>query len=212
MRSWFLEREGVLSAAAVLSSVALCVLFVDRPVALWMNARLYESTAFAVSEFILRCLDPLLFAAAVLWVALSIRRRVYRTPDFGTRLVIGLTGTAVALVGALVLKVAIGRSQVYPPFLQDHIYECRPFAASLAFMAFPSATMAALGAFAAAAGVNSRRERAVAAAILLAIAVAILVTSGHWLSDIIGGTAFGLLAGAAVARSFRRTVSACATT
>ena len=199
-------------AAAVMAAVPLCVLFVDRPVALWMNARFYDTTAFAVSEFLLRSLDPLLLAAAVLWVALSIRRRFYRTPAFGNRLVIGLAAAAVALVGALVLKAAIGRSQVYPPFLQDHVYECRPFAASLDFMAFPSATMAALAAFVAAAGVNTRRECAVAAGVLVAIAAAILITGGHWLSDIIGGAAFGLLAGAAVARSFRRTVNACATT
>jgi membrane-associated phospholipid phosphatase len=107
-------------------------------------------------------------------------------------------------MGALLLKVAIGRSQVYPPFLQRHIYEFRLFAGSRNFMAFPSATMAVIGAFVVGVGVRRRSQRAAAAVILIIVAVALLVTGSHWLSDIIGGRYFGVVTGDAIVWRLRR--------
>jgi membrane-associated phospholipid phosphatase len=149
-------------------------------------------------------LDSLLIAGAVLLVLAVVWRRLYGAPEWLNRLVVGGTGAAVALLGALVLKVAIGRSQVYPPFLQDHIYGFWLFAGSKNFMAFPSATMAVMGAFGAGVGVHRRSQRAAAAVILVTLAVALVVTGSHWLSDIIGGTCFGVVTGEAVARRLRR--------
>ena len=189
--------------ATVSAAVALCILFVDRPLALWLDARSYGTTAFAIGAFVLRPLDSLLIAGAVLLVLAVVWRR-RGAPDWLNRLIVGGTGAAVALLGVLVLKVAIGRSQVYPPFLQDHIYGFRPFAGSKNFMAFPSATMAVIGAFGVGVGVHRRSQRAAAAVILITLAVALVVTGSHWLSDIIGGTYFGVVTGDAVARRLRR--------
>ena len=102
---------------------------------------------------------------------------------------------------AEVLKLAIGRSQVFPPFLHDHVYALRPFAGSKDFMAFPSATMAGVAGLISGYGVHRRSGRIAAALVLLVLGAAILVAAGHWLSDIIGGTYLGLVSGAAVARS-----------
>ena len=190
--------------ATVSAAVALCILFVDRPLALWLDARSYGTTAFAIGAFVLQPLDSLLIAGAVLFAWAMFWRRRYGAPEWLNRLVVGGTGAAVALLGVLVLKVAIGRSQVYPPFLQDHIYGFRLFAGSKNFMAFPSATLAGVGAFVVAVGVRRRSQRAAAAVILITLAVALVVTGSHWLSDIIGGTYFGVVSGAAVARRLRR--------
>ena len=50
--------------ATVSAAVALCILFVDRPLALWLDARSYGTTAFAIGAFVLRPLDSLLIAGA----------------------------------------------------------------------------------------------------------------------------------------------------
>jgi membrane-associated phospholipid phosphatase len=63
--------------------------------------------------------------------------------------------------------------------------------------------MAGAGAFVAGAGMNRGPQRAAAAVILIALALALLVTSGHWLSDIIGGAYFGVVIGGAVALRLR---------
>jgi membrane-associated phospholipid phosphatase len=197
-------RGRLVVLAAVSAAVALCVLLVDRPLALWLDARFYGTTAFAIGAFILRPLDGLLIAGTVLLVVAVVWRRLYSAPEWVNRLVVGGAGAAAALLGALVLKVAIGRSQVYPPFLQNHIFGFRLFAGSKNFMAFPSATMAGVGAFVVAVGVHRRSQRAAAAVIVITLAVALVVTGSHWLSDIIGGTYFGVVSGAAVARRLRR--------
>ncbi|MBZ5499881.1 MAG: hypothetical protein LAP85_26075 [Acidobacteriia bacterium] len=198
------KRGRFVGLAAVSAAVALCILLVDRPLALWLDARFYGTTAFAIATFILRPLDGLLLAGVSLLVAAVAWRRFYSVPDWVNRLVVGGAGAAVALLGALVLKVAIGRSQVYPPFLQYHVYGIRLFAGSRNWMAFPSATMAGVGAFVVGVGAHRRSQRAAAAFILVTLAVALVVTGSHWLSDIIGGTYLGVVTGAAVARRLRR--------
>ena len=188
---------------AVTATVVLCVLLVDRPVALWVDAHLYGTTVFAIALAILRPLDGLLLAAAVLLVVAVIWRRLSGAPPWLNRLITGGAGAAAALLAALALKVAIGRSQVYPPFLHDHVYGFQPFAASTDFMAFPSATMAGAAGLIAGLGVSRALRRVVAAVVLIALAAAIVITAGHWLSDVIGGTYLGLVTGATVARRLR---------
>lgn len=195
-------RGRFVGLVAVSAAVTLCILLVDRPIALWLE-RFYGTTAYAIGAFILWPLDGLFVAAAVILVVAVVWRRLYSEPAWVNRLVVGLSGAAVALLGALVLKVAIGRSQVYPSFLQNHIYRFRPFAGSENFMAFPSATMAGVSAFVAAIRVQGRSQRAAAAVILITLAVALVVTGSHWLSDVIGGTYFGAVIGAAVTRRLR---------
>lgn len=182
----------------------MCILLFDRPLAVWLDTRFRGTPAFAISLAILWPLDGLLLAGAVLLVLALLWRRFFRAPHWVNRLIVGGAAAAVALLGSLVLKVAIGRSQVVPPFLQDHVYGFRPFAGTRNFMAFPSATMAGVSAFLVSVGIGRPYQRAAAAAILVTLAVALVLTSSHWLSDTIGGAYFGLVSGAAVARRLRR--------
>lgn len=196
-------RRDVVGLSAVSGAVALCLVCVDRRLALWLSARFSGTIAFAVSAFVLRSLDSLVVTGlGLLLVALVWQRD--GAPAWVRRFVAGATGAVVALVGALVLKIAIGRSQVYPPFLRDHTYGIRLFARSADFMAFPSATMAGLTGFVVGLGVGGRRERAGGALVLITVAVALLITSRHWLSDIIGGSYLGAVSGVAVARRVGR--------
>jgi hypothetical protein len=198
------SRRPFIGLIAISAAVALCSVFVDRPLALWLNARFYRTTVFTVGALILRPLDSLLVAGLALLVVAMVSGRLYGAPSWVNRFIVSGASAAVALVVALVLKVAIGRSQVYPPFLQDHIYDVRPFAGSKDFMAFPSATMAGVAAFTVSLVVDHRRaDRAAAAVILGILAAALVITASHWLSDIIGGTYLGIVSGAAVARRLR---------
>jgi len=197
-------RRRFLDLTAVSTAVALCSLLVDRPLALWLNARFYGTTAFAVGAFILRSSDPLAVVGLVLFVVAIVWRRWFAAPNWVNRFVGAGFGAAAALPVALVLKVAIGRSQVYPAFLQNHTYGLRPFAGSMDFMAFPSATMAAVGGFSAGLGIQSRSRRIALAVVFITIAAALAVTRSHWLSDIIGGTHIGVAGGTIAARRFGR--------
>src|SRR5438105_3718295 len=78
-------RGRFVGLAAVSAAVALCVLLVDRPLALWLDARCYGTTAFAISAFILRRLDSLLITGSVLLAVAVVWRRFYGAPDWVNR-------------------------------------------------------------------------------------------------------------------------------
>jgi membrane-associated phospholipid phosphatase len=63
--------------------------------------------------------------------------------------------------------------------------------------------MAGACAFLVGVGVNRVSQRVAGAVVVITLAMALVVTSSHWLSDVIGGTYFGVVIGAAVARRFR---------
>ena len=48
--------------------MVLCVLFIDRPLELWLHGQFWSTTVFAVGAAILRPLDGLLLVAAALLV------------------------------------------------------------------------------------------------------------------------------------------------
>jgi len=186
----------------VIAAAALCIFFVDRPFALWVAERAHRTSVYAAGMFTLQLLDVLSAAGAVFLAIAWVSGRWYRAPEALRRAVVAGIAATVAVLAALILKLAVGRSDVYPSFLENHIYEVRPFAGGN-FRAFPSGTMAAAVAFAAGAGLTRRGDRVLAAVIILVIVETLVVTNSHWLSDLIGGAYLGALAGGAVRRRMR---------
>lgn len=103
-------------------------------------------------------------------------------------------------MAAEALKLAIGRSQVYPAYLVDHLYQLRPFTTDHRYGGFPSATMAIASAFLTTLGIH----RLLAGAALLLLAASIAVTNGHWIGDLLGGTCLGTAIGSLTVRRARR--------
>ena len=64
---WGTQRRFV-GPAATGAAVILCFFLADRPLALWADARCSGTTAFAISALILRSLDGVALAGAVLLV------------------------------------------------------------------------------------------------------------------------------------------------
>ena len=151
-----------------------------------------------------RVIDRLLPFAGALLVVLFVAFRLRPDLPWLRRAVSGGSAVAGALIATEALKFAIGRSQVWPQFLQDGIYALRPFQLDRGFMSFPSGTMAGTTAFVT--GLHLRRalERFLAGAVIAFFAVVLLVASGHWVSDILGGTILGLVVGRVIARRFYR--------
>jgi len=109
---------------------------------------------------------------------------------------------ALSLAATVVLKFMIGRSQVYPPFLRDGIYTFLLVHGRPDYGAFPSATMAGASALIIGLHLRTAAERVTLVVVTSLLTAALLVTNGHWMSDIIGGVCLGLVIGRAVARRF----------
>lgn len=191
------------AAVAVGACVVACMTFVDRPLALWLDRQFRGTALYAACVRGFQVVDGLgLLGVALLVVGGAWRIAGGNVPWPVRRLVDALLAAALMLALTLFLKWAIGRSQVDPVFLRDHVYAFHPFRGGLDFRAFPSATMAVSSAFLFAWGVTRPRDRVAAGSVLSVLALAILVTNGHWLSDIVAGTFLGASFGAA-ARSRR---------
>jgi membrane-associated phospholipid phosphatase len=107
---------------------------------------------------------------------------------------------ALTLGITLVLKFATGRSQVDPEFLRQHIYTFHILDASAGYGSFPSATMSGVSAFVTGLDLPRSATTIVLAGVVVLITLALLVTNGHWLSDIVAGAYLGVLIGRTTAR------------
>lgn len=176
--------------------VVLCVAFVDRPLADY-SREIFGGTDLFQSVVKIFVPMEMIAAAVILVIAASAVRLHVSHRDIG---IISLpiqsaSAAAIAIVLAGMLKVAIGRSQVYPSYIVSRIYEFHPFHGGTDYQAFPSATMSVTVAVAAVLWNRRPRLRWLWTLAAFLQISALLITNGHWLADIVGGVFLGALVG-----------------
>jgi hypothetical protein len=192
-------RRRIAAAGAVGACVIVCMVFVDRPLAVWLDQQFRGGPIYEASLRGLYPLKGLGLIGALLLVGGGVWRIVGGSiPRSIRRLVDALLAAAVALALTLFLKWAIGRSDADPLFLRDHIYAFHPFRRGEGYGAFPSSTLAVSSAFLSGLGITRQRDRLVAGCVLLVLLLAVLITNSHWLADLIGGTFLGVTIGTAM--------------
>ncbi len=190
-----MKRRGSLSFLVCGLLVALAVVFLDRPMALWAQQRLYLTTPYRVSTSVFVFYEV---AGIALLAGAALQRLRDKTQpgDWGGDLSLAAGAGLLALLVAELLKWITGRSPVCPDFLVNGVAGLRPFH----WGTFPSATTAAVTAVLTVAWLRRPAGRALYAVFLLAAPLAILITNSHWLSDVIAGTWLGATIGSAVSR------------
>lgn len=196
-----------LAFANSVAVIVVCMLWVDRPVADRVNVFMQGQPPWL--DWTSRALGSLpivLISAALILLWWGIQRARGRPlpgwADTPLRSAISLT---VALSVALPLKFLIGRSQVYPPWIERGEYGFFPMRGVHGYGAFPSATMAVAAAVLSVVWIRYPRQRAVPVLLVALVALAIIMTNGHWLSDVIGGGFLGCFTGWLLVRFWRPT-------
>ena len=176
--------------------IAGCIAFADRPFARAIDRNVERTAIASVGLGVLVLLKVILAAAMMVLLVGAVGRATRRTtPDWLRLPLVSTVGMALALVSALSLKFAIGRSQVYPTYIPEHLFVLRPFHGTGDYEAFPSATLAVTAAALAVPWFRAPRFRAGCVVALAVTESAILVTNGHWLSDTVGGMLLGAFVG-----------------
>ena len=194
------KSRAIVTSTLLVATVIICIAFVDRRIATWFDARFHGSSSYAAADAMFSVLHGFLPFGGVFLVVTLVWQRWKAHARWLDRLVSAGVAAAVTLGVTLVLKFTTGRSQVDPEFLRHHIYTFHILGASAGYGSFPSATMSGVSAFVTGLDLPRSTTTIVLAGVVVLITLALLVTNGHWLSDIVAGTYLGVLIGRTTAR------------
>jgi membrane-associated phospholipid phosphatase len=181
-------------------AVAICYVAVDRPLVLFVHERLTPFNPFFV--LLTRIPEPFPVIATLIVVGLGLRSLT------GRRLAkphaVALLWSLSLLVTTAInrqLKFALGRTwpetwvNNNPSFIRDGAYGFNPFHGGAGFEAFPSGHMAAICVAAVVLWFCYSRLRAVYGLLVVTVAIGLIGTNYHFLSDVIAGGFVGVSIG-----------------
>jgi len=185
---------------ACTAAVLACMAWVDRPVADYVQAHFRGTPLFEWTTRALGLLPPVLFVLLVGLVTAGVLALCGRQMPGWTRLPM-LCGWSVALAlsAAVALKRVFGRSWA-DLYTARGVYGFHPLHGGYGYEAFPSGTTTVACALLAVVWIRVPRLRAAAALLLAGIAVALVITNSHWVSDVIAGCYLGTAVGAMTVR------------
>jgi len=185
-------------------AVVLCMAYLDRPVADFVQAHWRQHSLEAWMEGFLRLAPGALLMAFVLLFAAGFSALRGRTLGAWARTPLLSSWSVVwTLSVVVVLKRIFGRSCVNPNYIVGHSYGFQPFHGIGSYESFPSGTTAVAAAILSVVWLRLPQLRWVCALLLALVALALILTQSHWVSDIIGGGSLGALVGSMTIRILR---------
>lgn len=188
------------AAAIVLGSIGVSIAFVDRPAATWAHAAFHNHRNWF--DPLTHLIDPLLpLASGGLAIAALAAGFGYR-PGRAAKVLVAC-GLAVILVVTLKdqAKYAFGRLwpetwvDNNPSWIDSAAYGFSPFHGGRGWASFPSGHMAVASAPACVVWRTVRRLRIVVCIAVALVAVGLLGSDYHFVSDVVAGTTLGVLVG-----------------
>ncbi len=190
---------GIASGLTVAAGVA-CYLFVDRPLALFIHARLSEFRSFFIVVTFIP--DPFLVIAAVVIVVVGLRRVMGRplSRPYAVALLWSI-GLFVTVALKNFFKFSFGRTwpetwvDDNPSFIREGVYGFNPFHGGKGFTAFPSGHMAVICFAMTVLWICYPRLRAAYALLIAVVAIGLMGANYHFPSDVIAGGFLGISIG-----------------
>jgi membrane-associated phospholipid phosphatase len=200
----------LVALAVITVAVVLCVAFIDRPIAQFMDVHVRNTRWFDyLDDFfgIIPAAVPL--ALVVLFGAGCLELMQRRRPAWLATPLLCSWSLVWSLAATLVFKHVFGRTGA-EDYAANGSYEFSfmhggPIFGGPGHDSFPSGTMAVAGAVVGVLWMAYPRLRLLWALIMLWIAVALVLTDFHFIGDIIGGTYLGLLIAALTIQLHRPT-------
>ena len=195
---------SLVSFAVCVMAVVMCMVYINRPLADFVQNHLRQRSLQTWMEGSLRLAPVALLMALRLLFAAGYSAWHGRALGSWARTPLLCAWSAVwALSAVVVLKRIFGRSCVNPNYLLGHYYGFQPFHGVGSYESFPSGAAAVATAILSVAWLRCPRLRSVWALLLTLLALALVVTQSHWISDIIGGVFLGALTGSMTTRFLR---------
>jgi membrane-associated phospholipid phosphatase len=176
--------------------VVVCVAYVDRPVALFVDGRLRRTEVWLWLSRALGPLDLVVILALAFLLGCGVSVLSVRMLPPWTRTPLLCSWAAMwATAAAIIFKNIFGRAWPDPGYVRNRIYEFRLLHGGPHWNSFPSGTAAISAAIAAVVWIAMPRWRAMSALAVVVVCAAVVITNYHWVGDVIAGTFLGVSIG-----------------
>jgi membrane-associated phospholipid phosphatase len=196
-------QRWAVACGLMIAAVVACYLFVDKPLALFIHARIVQFRPFFILVTFIP--EPFPVIAALIIGVVGLRRVMGRplSRPYAVALLWSL-GLFVTVALKNVFKFVFGRTwpetwiNDNPSFIRDGVYGFNPFHGGKGFAAFPSGHMAAICFAMTVLWICYPRLRAAYAAVIMVVAIGLMGANYHFLSDVIAGGFLGVSIGCLV--------------
>ena len=189
-------RNWLLAFAATAIAVVVCIAYLDRAVADFVDGHLRHTTLWVWIESALAPLDLTVAMALLFLLGCGIWTRSGRALTSWTRTPRLCSWAAMwATVASFIFKRIFGRAWPDPAYVQYHLYGFRLLHGAPHWHSFPSGTAAISVAIVSVLWMLMPRWRAPGILIAALLSVAVVVTNGHWVADVIAGIFLGAFIG-----------------
>jgi len=189
-------RNWLLALALCVVAVGLCIAYVDRPLAEWLDAHVRHTEFWAALNLAL--FPFLLVVVAALFFLLGCGVSVISGHPLRPWTAIPIRcswSTMWAVASEMILKRIFGRGWADPTFVRDHLYGFHFLHGETHWDAFPSGTATVSFAILVVLWILTPRWRAAGTATVVLLSVAVVIGNYHWLSDVIAGGFLGVTIG-----------------
>lgn len=185
-------RRWTLALVRCAIGVVVCIAYVDRAVAEFLETNVRHTELWAWLDRALRPLDLVIVAALIFLFGCGIWVLCGRQLGGWTEMpLLCAWSTMWAVVATVVGKRIFGRAWPDPTYVHDHLYGFHFLRGSPHWDSFPSGTATISTAIISVLWVLSPRRRVVSLLIVALLSVAIVITNYHWISDVIAGAFMG---------------------
>ena len=185
-------RNWLLTSAATMTAVLICIVYADHPIAEFFDKHVRHTEIWI---WIARALAPLDLAVLIAllfllgcgtWVLSGRSLPLWtRTP------LLCSWATTWATAADIIFKRIFGRAFPDPTYIQDHLDGFHLLHGGPHWTSFPSGTAIISSAIASVLWLVTPRLRLSGVAILTLLCIAVVVTNFHWVSDVVAGVFLG---------------------
>jgi len=189
-------RNWLLALALCVVAVGLCIGFVDRPLAEWLDAHVRHTEFWAALHLALYPFLLVVLAALFFLIGCGVSMISGRSLRPWTAIPILCSwATMWAVASEIILKRIFGRGWTDPTFVREHLYGFHFLHGETHWDAFPSGTATVSFAILAVLWILRPRWRVAGTATVVLLSVAVVIGNYHWLSDVIAGGFLGVTIG-----------------
>jgi membrane-associated phospholipid phosphatase len=194
-------RYWLLAFALCVSTVAICIAYVDRPLALFFDASVRHSELWMWLNRALAPFDLVVGAALICFLACAVWMISGRQLRGWTEVPFLCSASAMwGIAAEISLKRVFGRGWPDPTFVQRHLYGFHFLHGTLYWDSFPSGTATVSAAILSVLWILRRRWRIPGLIVVVLLLAVVVVANYHWLSDVIAGAFLGSSIGWATVR------------